>query len=283
MARFCRTLQQDASIAGVGLHTGVLVTAILHPRQERGIVFVRRDQGNACIHASWNAVSKTFHATTLEQDGISVLTTEHLLAALWAMDVTACTIELDGPEVPILDGSALGWCELIRGAGTIEVEPQIERPFYTLGQPVWIEEGAGAVLGLPHHELRITVLAAFPNIEPQVADVVVNSDNFAVDLAPARTFTMEEWIGPLRAQGLIQGGSVENALVIKGGIPSAPYRFANELARHKALDVVGDMALMFAGDAGVLRAHFVATRAGHGLHRKWMEECMRRKALVRCT
>jgi UDP-3-O-[3-hydroxymyristoyl] N-acetylglucosamine deacetylase len=244
-------------------------------------VFVRNDQGGTVVHASWRAVARTVHATTLEENGASVLTTEHLLAALWAMDVTNCTVELDGPEVPILDGSAQGWCELIREAGTVAVEPRAERPVYTLRHPVWIEDGGGSVLGLPHHELRVTVLAAFPGLEPQVADAAVNAATFAGELAPARTFTLEEWIEPLRAQGLIRGGSEENAIVLRQGTPSAPYRFENELARHKALDVVGDVALLFAGDGGTLQAHLIATRAGHGLHRQWMEECVRHEALVR--
>lgn len=281
MSRFCQTLRREASLQGVGLHTGELVTAHLSPRDEPGIVFVRRDLGGALLHASWRAVTKTVHATTLEENGASVLTTEHLLAALWAMDITNCTIELDGPEVPILDGSARGWCQLIRDAGTTTAQPRTERPVYTLRHPVWVEEGNSSVLAVPHHELRVTVLAAFPGIDPQVADAVINSDNFAVDLAPARTFTLEEWIEPLRAQGLIRGGSVENAIVLKQGVPSTAYRFPNELARHKALDVVGDIALLFASDGGMLQAHFIAARAGHGLHRKWMAECMRGEALVR--
>jgi len=286
MARFFQTLRQEVSVQGVGLHTGVHVTACLCPRRETGIVFVRRDQNDVAIQASWRSVTHTVHATTLEENGASVLTTEHLLAALWAMDITNCTIALDGPEVPILDGSANGWCELIHAAGITQVEATAaacsERPIYTLRQPVWVEDGAGSVLGLPHHELRVTVLAAFPQVEPQVADVVVDSDTFPAQLAPARTFTLEEWIEPLQAQGLIKGGSLENAIVLKQGEPSVPYRFTNELARHKALDVVGDIALLFAGEGGVLRAHFMATRAGHGLHRKWMEECVRQQALVRC-
>jgi UDP-3-O-[3-hydroxymyristoyl] N-acetylglucosamine deacetylase len=267
----------------VGLHTGVSVRARLLPQSEPGIVFARTDQGGARIRASWSQVTRTVHATMLEENGVSVLTTEHLLASLWAMDVTNCTVELDGPEVPILDGSAEGWCDLIRRAGVVEAAPRIERPVYTLDCPVWVEEGAGSVLALPHRELRVTVLAAFPGLEPQAADNVVDAERFPTELAPARTFTLEEWIEPLRAQGLIQGGSTDNALVLTRGVPSAPYRFENELARHKALDVVGDIALLFAGDGGLLRAHFIATRAGHGLHRKWMEECMRLDALVRCA
>jgi len=281
MAKYCQTLRHDVHIQGVGLHSGTLVTVCLRPRAESGIVFVRVDEGHAAVHPSPAAVAQTVHATTLEENGVSVQTTEHLLAALWARGITNCSIEMSDSEVPILDGSAAGWCDAIDRAEFIEAVPLVERPVYTLRHPVWVEENGASVLGLPHHELRVTALSAFPGLDAQVADTVVTAQSFPDEIAPARTFTMEEWIEPLRAQGLIRGGSEENAIVLRGGEPSVPYRFENELARHKALDVVGDIALLFAVDGGELQAHLIATRAGHGLHRKWMEECVRSGALAR--
>ncbi|MDQ3814596.1 MAG: UDP-3-O-acyl-N-acetylglucosamine deacetylase [Armatimonadota bacterium] len=291
-ARRLRTLRQEAPITGVGLHSGQRVTARLRPSDRCGIIFVRIDLPEAPeVPASRRCVAHTVHATTLKQNGVTVSTTEHLMAALWAMDVTNCRIELDGPEVPILDGSAQGWCRLIEEAGVAEVPAQntaigssgVQRPLYALREPVWVSEGKGSVLGLPHTEFRLTVAVDYDiaYIGPQMVDVLVTPANFVEELAPARTFTVAKWIEPLRAQGLIRGGSTENAVILWPDAPSVPWRMENELARHKALDVVGDVALLFGDDGGALRAHLIAIRAGHGLHLAWMEECVRRNALIR--
>jgi UDP-3-O-acyl N-acetylglucosamine deacetylase len=228
-------------------------------------------------------VTTTTHATTLSDGHASVSTTEHLLAALWAMNITACRIELDGPEVPILDGSAAPWVTLLREAGIQTLTEAGTRPIYHLTEPVWIGDGEMSVLGVPHPRFRLTcaVEYAVPCGTKQVCDVEVSPEAFAEQLAPARTFTLESWLEPLRSQGLIKGGSLENALVLNESGPSAPFRFPDELARHKALDVVGDVALLFGGDGGILQAHVFAMRAGHGSHRLWMEECLRRGALRR--
>jgi len=298
-ALFLRTLGRDAHTIGVSLHSGRVVEACLRPRRQRGIVFVRTDlPGTSEISASLRCVTRTVHATTLAEGEAAVSTTEHLMAALWAMNITNCRIELDGPEVPILDGSARDWCQLIDDAGIVDVEGTVEaegasaaaaglaetchRPRYTLREPVWVSDGKGSVLGLPHHELRLTVAVDYEvdYMAPQMVDLTVTSHAFRAELAPARTFTLGEWIEPLRAQGLIRGGSTENAVVLWRDAPSAPWRLENELARHKALDVVGDVALLFGANGGRLQAHLIAIRAGHGLHRQWMEECTQRGALT---
>jgi UDP-3-O-[3-hydroxymyristoyl] N-acetylglucosamine deacetylase len=276
-----QTLRREVSLGGTGLHSGAAVTVRLRPRREAGILLVRTDlPGAPVIHAAPDKVVQTVHATTLQDGNATVATTEHLLAALWALGVTNCRVELSGPEVPILDGSAEPWCRLIAAAGIEAVAGR--RPFYKLREPVWIEEGNSSLLGLPHLELRVTVAVEYEHLPRQVADVTIEPATFGVDLAPARTFTLEEWIAPLQAQGLIRGGSEENAIVLRRGEPSTPFRFANELARHKALDILGDIALLFAPDGGWLHAHLIATRAGHSLHRRWMDECRRRGALVAC-
>lgn len=285
-----QTLSQPAQLSGVGLHSGVQVTATLQPRPECGIVFARMDLPNCPeIPVALHHVAQTTHATTLAANGAQVSTTEHLLAALWASGITHCRIELDGPEVPILDGSAAGWCELLETAGAVPLgmlngntdEPQ--RPLYSLSEPIVVTDGASMMLGLPHHELRITVIVDYGlnYIGQQVVDLTVTPQSFAHELASARTFTLAEWIAPLQQQGLIKGGSAENAVVLGHLASSSPLRFPNELARHKALDVVGDVALLFGADGGILQAHLIAIRAGHTLHRHWMNECLRHKALTR--
>ncbi len=277
------TLARPVEVRGVGLHSGAEVTARLLPRQETGWVFARGDlPGVPEVSAVLENVARTTHATTLQEGAASVATTEHLLAALWARGVTNCRIELDGPEVPILDGSALPWCRLLREAG-LEILPG-ERPIWQLTEPIWVEDGGANVLGLPHPEFRLSVGVDFSHrfAGPQTVDLGVNFATLEAELAPARTFTLENWLAPLREQGLIRGGSLENAVVVgKEGL-SSPWRMADELARHKALDVVGDLALLFGRDGGVFRGHIIALRAGHGPHRAWMIECRRRGALTRC-
>jgi UDP-3-O-[3-hydroxymyristoyl] N-acetylglucosamine deacetylase len=281
-----QTLGREVQISGIGLHSGEVVRARLCPAARVGIIFARTDlPGAPQIPAGTDYVTTTTHATTLAHQGASVSTTEHLMATLWAMGITACRIELDGPEVPILDGSAAPWVTLLREAGTQVLIDAGMRPIYRLIEPVWIGEGEMSVLGVPHPTFRLTcgVEYAVPCGAKQVCDVEVTPELFAEELAPARTFTLESWLEPLRSQGLIKGGSLENALVLNEDGPSAPFRFRDELARHKALDVVGDAALLFGTDGGILRAHVFAMRAGHGPHRVWMEECLRRGALRRET
>jgi len=285
-ARPFQTLRRETQISGVGLHSGVVVTARLCPRPQCGIVFVRRDlPGAPQVPVALRCVGSTHHATTLTDAGVAVSTTEHLLAALWAMNVTNCRVELDGPEVPILDGSAAGWCELITQAG-IEIifdeGGRATRPLYRLREPVWVTDGKGSMLGLPHDTLRITVAVDYDvdYVGRQTLDLVLSPASFAAELAPARTFTLESWIEPLRARGLIRGGSPDNAIVLGTDGPSSPWRIKREPARHKALDVVGDIALLCGENGALLQAHLIALCAGHGLHRQWMDECMRRGTLI---
>lgn len=302
-----QTFRQSVRVAGIGLHSGAEVSVQLLPRDRCGIVFARTDlPGAPEIEASFAAISSTTHATTLRCNQASVSatvsTTEHLLAALWMFGITHGRIEVDGPEIPILDGSALGWCQWLEEAGAIPLnkisraqtgKSEVQagkaashlsaRPIWTLRQPVLVENGNASVLALPHESLRVSTFVDFrpEYLPPQLFDGEVSYEAFAREIAPARTFTLEEWIEPLRAQGLIQGGSVENALVLGREASFSSLRFPNELARHKVLDLLGDIALLFAPDGGLVQAHFIALRAGHSLHRQWMARCREQNALVR--
>jgi UDP-3-O-[3-hydroxymyristoyl] N-acetylglucosamine deacetylase len=281
-----QTLQREVQVSGVGLHSGAQITARLLPRNERGVVFVRSDlPGAPAIPAALRCVTSTLHATTLSVGNASVSTIEHLLAALWAMNVTNCCVQLDGPEVPILDGSAIDWCRLIDQVGTV-VSPGMgeseTRPVYCLREPVWVTDGKGSVLGLPHDSLRLTVAVDYgvAHVGRQMLDLQLSSSSFVTELAPARTFALESWLEPLRAQGLIRGGSIDNAVVLGDDGPSTPWRIEREAARHKAMDVIGDVALLCAEDGAVLQAHLIALCSGHGLHRQWMDECTRRGIFI---
>ena len=276
-----RTLGRSVEIDGIGLHSGGPVRARLCPDERVGVRFARVDlPGAPEVEADWRNVTSTTHATTLDNGSARALTTEHLLASLWAQGITHCRVELSAPEVPILDGSARGWVEALGQAGTRDLKGA--RPVWELRQPVWIEEGRASVLGVPAPEsmgFRLSVAVDFeaPHAGAQTFDGVVSPELFARELAPARTFTLEAWLEPLRAANLIRGGSLHNAILIGADGPSPPLRFANELARHKALDVIGDLALLFG--AHDFRGHIIATRAGHGAHRAWMQKCREAGAL----
>jgi UDP-3-O-[3-hydroxymyristoyl] N-acetylglucosamine deacetylase len=275
-----RTLARSTEISGIGLHTGAPVKVGLQPREAAGLVFARTDlPGVPEIPASPRHIGSTHHATTLTKGDVAIGTPEHLLAALWCSGVTNCRIEISAPEVPILDGSAAPWCDLIERAGYQELDSA--RPEYSLRSPVVVESRGGAVIGLPYDRLRATVDVEFSveYLSQQLFAADVTAASFASEIAPARTFTLESWIAPLRALGLIRGGSIDNAIVFGEDGPSSPLRFENELARHKAVDLLGDIALLFGQDGGVLHAQLIAIRAGHELHRQWMEEALRSGAL----
>ena len=276
-----RTLKEPIEVVGVGLHLGYAVRVRLCPDERAGVRFARTDlPGAPEFEADWRQVTSTTHATTLEAGAARAMTTEHLLASLWALGITHCRVEMDAPEVPILDGSARDWVAAIARAGTRDLPEQ--RPRLELRKPVWIEQGRASVLGLPappQTGFRLSVAVDFdaPHARAQLFDGILAPAAFAAQLAPARTFTLDSWIEPLRAANLIRGGSLENAIIIGPDGPSSPLRFPNELARHKALDVIGDLALLF----GVhdFCGHIIATRAGHGAHRAWMEACRQNNAL----
>jgi UDP-3-O-[3-hydroxymyristoyl] N-acetylglucosamine deacetylase len=279
---FFRTLARSVEVNGVGLHSGTEIRLRLCPDERPGWRFARLDlPGQPEVQATLENVSSTQHATVLRSGAASVSTTEHLLATLWALDITHARIELDGPEVPILDGSATPWIEAIAQAGTSQIEG--ERPIFALDSPVWWQGSGASVIGLPSEGFKLCVAVNFdhPHAGPQLIDLSVNEATFSRELAPSRTFTLESWIEPLRAAGLIQGGSLQNAvLVTENGLSSAP-RLENEMARHKALDCVGDLALLFGATGGRFQGQIIATRAGHGPHRQWMELCRNQGALRR--
>ena len=277
MNRFA-TLSRSVEINGVGLHSGQSVRVMLQPSEQSGIYFARVDLPDAPgVAANWQSVTSTTHATTLECGAARVTTTEHLLAALWASGITHCRIELNASEVPILDGSAQLWCAAIEQAGVRSLDET--RPMLELRAPVWIEQGQTSVLGVPAPNFRVSVAVDFgvPHAGAQVFDGIITPATFATQIASARTFTLREWLAPLQNAGLIRGGSLDNAILIDEHGWSSPPRMENELARHKALDVVGDLALLF-GSAD-FRGHIIATRAGHGAHQKWMEACRESDAL----
>ncbi len=268
------TLADGFERSGVGLHLGVVTKVrVLPVTPGEGRYFVRTDlTGTPRIPATVESVRQTTLSTELANGVAGVRTVEHLLAALAAMGVDSARIELDGPEVPLLDGSALGWVEAIAAVGVAETEiPKSPNPGdrpstgLSLAEPIWVNEGDAFVAALPAPEVRFSYGIDFElaAIGQQWHSWSPATDSFAWEIAPARTFGFADQIEQLRAQGLIKGGSLDSALVCGAfGWLNPPLRFANEPVRHKILDLVGDMSLL----GRFPRAHFIAYKASHKLH-----------------
>ncbi|HEY9837133.1 MAG TPA: UDP-3-O-acyl-N-acetylglucosamine deacetylase [Vampirovibrionales bacterium] len=253
--------------SGVGLHTGTLThVKILPGGRGEGRCFVRVDlPGCPVIPATVDAVHQTTLSTELAIAEASVRTVEHLLAALMAMGVEDVRIEVDGPELPLLDGSALPWVEAIAQVGLVPIHPSPQAKITPLPAAISIYEGDAFVLAIPSPELRFSYGIDFP--EPAIGNQwhswSPSQSSFATDIAPARTFGLARQIEQLQAAGLIKGGSLENALVCsETGWINPPLRFPNEPVRHKILDLVGDLSLL----GPLPLAHFIAYKASHKLH-----------------
>ncbi|MCU0515281.1 MAG: UDP-3-O-acyl-N-acetylglucosamine deacetylase [Oscillatoria sp. Prado101] len=269
-----RTLADGFERSGVGLHLGVVTAVrVLPAAPGEGRYFARTDlTGTPRIPATVESVRQTTLSTELANGVAGVRTVEHLLAALAAMGVDSARIEVDGPEVPLLDGSALGWVEAIASVGVAETEiPKSPNPgeepsaSRSLPEPIWVNQGDAFVAALPAPALRFSYGIDFqePAIGQQWHSWSPATDSFASEIAPARTFGFADQIEQLRAQGLIKGGSLDSALVCsQEGWLNPPLRFANEPVRHKILDLVGDMSLL----GRFPRAHLIAYKASHKLH-----------------
>jgi len=260
-----QTLASEVSIEGIGLHSGEIIHMRLVPATaETGIVFVREDAGGAEIPATLEHAGPSFFATVIRSGEHSVSTIEHLMAALYALQVDDVRIELDGSEVPIMDGSSQPFVELILTAGRTQLP--VPRQYITLVRPLVISDEGKRISAFPCHEYRVTYAIDFehPQLGYQELSVSLwNERDFTEKLAPARTFTFENDVAALRKSGLALGGSLENAVVLgENGILNPGLRYPDEFVRHKMLDLTGDISLL----GRPLLAHIVAYRAGHDLH-----------------
>ena len=260
-----QTLATEVGTEGVGLHTGKRVRMRLVPADPgTGIQFIRSDAGGEAVPATLDFVGPSFYATVIRKGDVTVSTIEHLMAALYALQVDDLRVELDGPEVPILDGSSRPFVDLIIHAG--RVESRVERQYVTLVKPLAVTEDEKRIAAYPSREYRVTYAIDFdhPMLGYQELSASLWGEGvFAEKLAPARTFTFESDVEKLRANGLALGGSLDNAVVLGDSkILNADLRFPDEFVRHKMLDLTGDLSLL----GRPLRAHVVAYRAGHDLH-----------------
>ncbi len=251
---------------GIGLHSGELATVDVEPAHaDSGIVFLLRSphdpSGTVSVPAVAENVVDTSRATVIGRDGASVSTTEHLLSALFACGVSNARIAVDGPEIPICDGSAQNFVSAIERAGVaVQDRP---RAVLALTEPYVLRAGDRLVAALPAPAFRVRFVADFaPPVGTQYFDAEVDAELYGREIAGARTFGYLHELEGLRRRGLARGASLENALVFTPEGPMQPLRWPNEIVRHKVLDLIGDFALLGAWP----QFEVVAVKSGHEMH-----------------
>lgn len=259
------TVDTTVEVAGVGLHSGAKARMRIGPGPAgSGIVFVRSDLSDFQLRANWKHVAKVSYATSLMRQGVLLSTTEHLLSVLYALDVDNARIEIDNLEVPILDGSGLPFVELIAAAG--RREQKRPRQYLAVHKTVEVRDGAKRVAIEPSDRLELVCETYFPHatVGAQRWEGVMTPEVYSREIAAARTFGFEQDLERLRSMGLIRGATLENAVCFgpDGPLNEGGLRFDDECCRHKALDLLGDLAMI----GRPLLGRIVAERAGHAMH-----------------
>jgi len=260
-----RTLRRQISCVGIGLHSGNKVNLSLKPAAaDFGIRFRRTDLGGDHeVPATVHHLAGIQLATGLARNEVTVETVEHLLAALVSMNIDNVLVELNSPEVPIMDGSAAPFIYLIQEAGM--KQQAAARKFLKIVRPIAISRGDKRIALYPSDHFKVTYSISYdhPLLRHQSRTLRITEESFVEQVAPARTFTFLKDVEMLRQNGLALGGSLENAIVLgETGVLNNALRFEDEFVRHKILDAVGDLALVGYPVIG----HLVAHRAGHALH-----------------
>jgi len=258
------TIQRPVEIEGVGLHTAVRSRLRLVPAPaDTGIVFRRVDLDGFMVEAHVRNVARVSYATSLMKQSVLISTIEHLLAALYCSGIDNVYVELDALELPMLDGSSKPFIDLLAQAGTRRLRRL--RRYIRVVKPLEFEDGDRRIGIYPANEFRVHCFVDYdhPLIGPQDIELVVDRETFSRELAPARTFGFVKDFAALQEMGLIRGGSLANAVVLDDtSVMNGPLRFPDEFGRHKALDLIGDLALV----GRPLQARIVAHKAGHALH-----------------
>ncbi len=291
MADYQKTLAKEAVLEGVGLHTGKQVKLTFKPADvDTGFVFVRTDlEGNPQVEADAQYVVSTDRGTTLEKKGVKVHTTEHVLAALVGMDIDNCYIEIDNAEPPIMDGSSIFFVEAIENAGIVEQEK--EREYFKIKEIVTFTdpETGSEITAIPADEYQITTMVDFGTKVLGTQNATLSSiKNFKEEIANSRTFCFLHELEQLLEAGLVKGGDLDNAIVYvdkeitpqtkerlcqafnredvsikpNGILDHLSLHYPNEAARHKLLDVMGDLALI----GTKLKAKIIASKPGHKIN-----------------
>jgi UDP-3-O-[3-hydroxymyristoyl] N-acetylglucosamine deacetylase len=266
-----QTVGRAMTCSGVGLHTGKPARIKLCPAPpDAGIVFIRNENGHRiALSASVGNLIPAELCTTISANGAAVKTVEHVLAALSGLSVDNAFIELDGEEVPVMDGSADPFVRLIRAAGIVPQD--LPQPFLKITQPIEVVEGHKRIVVEPSPTTRITYSIQYdhPLIQRQTYVYDWSVSLFDRTIAAARTFGFMKEVKYLWSRGLGKGGSLENTIILseQGVLNESGLRFHDEFVRHKILDLIGDLAFLRVPMIG----HVIADRAGHALHTKLVE------------
>jgi UDP-3-O-[3-hydroxymyristoyl] N-acetylglucosamine deacetylase len=271
--RLQNTLKEEIFISGQGLHSGRNINMMLRPAPSNtGVVFIRTDKGNVRIKASISSVSDTTFATTLAAEGVRIGTVEHLLAALAGLHVDNVYVDLNGPEVPIMDGSAYSFVTRIMDCGIVKQEKAVS--YIRILAPIVVMEGHSQIAITPYEGTRITyrLFYTHPAFGEQKMGIDISTTSFVNELAPARTFGFLRDVEMLKSRGLAQGGTLDNAIVLGENevINGNMLRFKDEFVRHKILDAVGDLSLIGLPIYG----HVIANKSGHTLHIKLLRKIL---------
>lgn len=258
------TIQKEIALSGIGIHSGENVSLILKPSSTGEITLRRKDLGNSEIKVDSQRI-KAKRSSFLDTDEGKILTLEHLLAVLYVFGIDSLVIELDGGEIPIMDGSALPFVQALREAG-IKPLPQKKKTIRIL-KPYILQEKDASMSFYPDSDFKITYSIEYdhPAIKRQELTMTIDLENFVMEIAPARTFGFLKEVPHLHKEGLALGGSLQNALVLdEEKVINGPLHFPDEFVRHKILDLIGDISLLGSPVLG----HFKAHKAGHVLHLK---------------
>ena len=260
-----KTIAREIMYSGIGLHSGAEVKMKLSPAPvDTGIVFIRTDLPNKPrIKAIASNVTSTLRATTIGDGEIKVFTIEHLMSALFASDIDNCYTELDNDEPPVADGASEVFTKLLSEAGSVEQDKM--RQEIVIKKVYRIDDKERFVMVVPYDGFRVsfTSLNPHPLIGTQYYDFTFDIDAYKQEIAPARTIAYEKEVEALHKMGLGLGGNLENVIVYNDEGWMNKLRYADELVRHKILDIIGDLRL-----AGVLKAHVIAVKSGHELNTK---------------
>jgi len=275
-----QTIKNPVSFSGIGIHSGQNAEIILKPAAEdSGINFYRTDLPDSPpIPGLISQVSCNARSTVLGEEPNQVKTVEHLMAAAWAGGIDNLKVEIQGPELPIFDGSAAQYVQFLRKAGITEQSKP--RRILQLKAPVWFSHNDSLMIALPHDKLEILCTINFPHplVKSQYFDYQLETDSFTHEIAGCRTFGFIEEVQALLDKKLALGGSLENAIVIFPDHYSSPLHFPNELVRHKILDIIGDVYLL----GHPLMAKIIAIKPSHFVNHAFIKEIVKSKEAARC-
>lgn len=269
-----KTIRKKTQVQGVGIHSGNPCSLTFRPAPvDTGVYFVRTDlPGMPSLKVSAKNVEATSYQTTIGGPAFSVATIEHCLSALSALRIDNLFVELDGPEIPICDGSAREFLNALLAVGMVEQDQP--RKYCYITEPIYFSEGEKHAYILPYHGLRLSVTIDFPHssIGKQKIDLDINEQSFQREIAGARTFGFLKDVEALKAKGLAKGGSLDNAIVLdeKGVINPNGLQWVDEFVRHKALDALGDLVTL----EMPLMGHVVLYKAGHDIMNKLVRRVM---------